>query len=300
MNYKPLVSCTVITYNSSKTVLETLESIKNQTYQNIELIVSDDCSTDSTISLCHDWIERNRERFVRVELITVDKNTGVSGNANRATKACRGEWQKGIAADDKMLADCIENYIDFINNNPEAKIISSFIRVYNDTFDESNCVGRNVVNYRAFFDLSLEEQLKKMACWNRIAAPSIFVNREMKLSLGGYDSSYSFEDYPFFIKVLENGHRFYFMDRETVCYRIHQSISHSKGQLFNYAFMKESRRFHKEKCYKYLNVWQKAGQTLFWGMQALIERVGLNKNSLLMDWFYRLCKKCINSVFCLK
>ena len=45
---KPLVSIIVITYNSAKYVLETLESAKNQTYQNIELIISDDCSNDDT------------------------------------------------------------------------------------------------------------------------------------------------------------------------------------------------------------------------------------------------------------
>ncbi len=52
----PLVSIIVCTYNSSKYVLETLESAKEQTYQNVELIVSDDCSTDNTVELCRKWI----------------------------------------------------------------------------------------------------------------------------------------------------------------------------------------------------------------------------------------------------
>ena len=47
----PLVSIVVATYNSAKTVIETLESIKAQTYDNIELIVSDDCSQDNTIDV---------------------------------------------------------------------------------------------------------------------------------------------------------------------------------------------------------------------------------------------------------
>jgi alpha-1,3-rhamnosyltransferase len=55
-NQKPLVSVVIITYNSSKYVLETLESAKAQTYQNIELIVSDDCSTDDTVEKCREWI----------------------------------------------------------------------------------------------------------------------------------------------------------------------------------------------------------------------------------------------------
>lgn len=71
----PLVSIIVITYNSAKYVLETLESAKAQTYQNIKLIVSDDCSTDNKIEICRKWLEKNKGRFVRTELITVEQNT---------------------------------------------------------------------------------------------------------------------------------------------------------------------------------------------------------------------------------
>ncbi len=60
LDLNPLVSIIVITYNSSKYVLETLESAKAQTYQNIELIVSDDGSTDNTIEICKIWIEKTR------------------------------------------------------------------------------------------------------------------------------------------------------------------------------------------------------------------------------------------------
>ena len=70
----PLVSIIVITYNSAKYVLETLESARYQTYQNIELIVSDDCSVDNTVEICNNWIKKNSNRFARVELITVNKN----------------------------------------------------------------------------------------------------------------------------------------------------------------------------------------------------------------------------------
>ncbi len=71
----------VITYNSSKFVNETLESAKNQSYENIELIVSDDCSTDDTVEICKNCIERNMQRFTRTELLTVKKNTGTSSTA---------------------------------------------------------------------------------------------------------------------------------------------------------------------------------------------------------------------------
>ena len=56
----PLVSVVVITYKSANTILETLESFKQQTYKNIELIVSDDCSPDHTVEVVEEWIKNKR------------------------------------------------------------------------------------------------------------------------------------------------------------------------------------------------------------------------------------------------
>ncbi len=58
-----LVSVLVITYNSEKYVIETLNSIKNQTYNNLELIISDDNSQDNTINLCEHWVNENKSFF---------------------------------------------------------------------------------------------------------------------------------------------------------------------------------------------------------------------------------------------
>ena len=96
---QPLVSIVVITYNSSKYVLETLESAKEQSYQNLELIISDDCSFDDTVAICRNWIAKNKERFVRIELLSVDKNTGIPANCNRGVKVAKGEWVKLIAGE---------------------------------------------------------------------------------------------------------------------------------------------------------------------------------------------------------
>ena len=116
---KPLVSISVIVFNSANTVHETLDSIYAQVYPNIELIISDDCSTDNTVEICRDWIEKNKTRFVRTEVVTVEKNTGVAGNLNRAEAACRGEWIKPIAGDDVLLPNCIQDCIDYMTEHPE-------------------------------------------------------------------------------------------------------------------------------------------------------------------------------------
>ena len=119
---RPEVTVSVITYNSSRTVLQTLESIKSQTYERIRLIISDDCSTDDTIRVCKKWIDRNSTRFVSTEILTTSVNTGVAGNCNRAWDACKSDYLKSIAGDDYLLPDCIDSNISFMLNNPSSVV----------------------------------------------------------------------------------------------------------------------------------------------------------------------------------
>ena len=139
----PSVSIAVVTYNSAKTILETLESIKVQTYPNLELIISDDCSTDHTVSLCREWVEKNKERFDRVELITAEKNTGVSANFNRAEAACQGEWVKPIAGDDLLMPNCIEECVNYAEKHPDAYAIFGRAKAFGASMEECEKWDKN-------------------------------------------------------------------------------------------------------------------------------------------------------------
>ena len=118
----PLASIVVVTFNSAAYVLETLESAKHQTYRNIELIISDDSSTDNTIGICKKWLLNNKNRFVRTKLITVEKNTGVAANCNRGIANSTSDWIKFSAGDDLLLPNCIQDNMDFVINNPDVKV----------------------------------------------------------------------------------------------------------------------------------------------------------------------------------
>lgn len=174
-NKMPLVSVPVITYNSSKTIIETLDSIYNQTYPNIELIVSDDCSPDNTVEICQDWIEEHKERFARVELLTVEKNTGTSGNCNRAEAACQGEWIKSIAGDDILLPNCIQDCIEYVSEHPEAILLFGKMETFGSTEEENNRVAA-YFDY-SFFEMTPEEQLHRLVfIGNCLPAPTSFVH----------------------------------------------------------------------------------------------------------------------------
>ena len=286
-----LVSCIVLAYNSAKTVIETLESTKNQTYKEIELIVSDDASTDDTVKICQEWIERNKERFVRTELITVNKNTGIAENCNRSISAAKGEWVKTIAADDILLPTCIEDFVDFADKNPDAKWMSSYLRVYNETFEEQNCCSTRRVLAANFFSLSAEGQLRELAFEDCITGPSVFFNHEMLSHVGPFDNQYIIEDWPYFLKILENGFKCYLLTKETVGYRIHKSLSNNAdGSIFNYDFEKKVRPFQKDRCWIHLTAKEIITKKIWFLIQDLFQLLNLNKNDGFWNRvYYRIC-----------
>ena len=72
-----LVSVVVLAYRSADTIIETLESIKKQTYPQIELIVTDDCSPDNTVEVVESWMRDNKGCLSDMKLVTTKKNTGL-------------------------------------------------------------------------------------------------------------------------------------------------------------------------------------------------------------------------------
>ena len=247
----PLVSVSVITYNSSETVIDTLESVKAQTYPNIELIISDDGSQDNTVELCQEWIKQNRERFVRVEMLTVEKNTGVAGNLNRAEAICRGEWVKGIAGDDILLPNCVQDCMDYVTEHSDT--IYLFGRCKTFGTDEERCGQIDQMFDYTFFKQNKEEQLHRLIMeGNCLPATTLFYHRERAATLGvNNDERIPFiEDWPKWINLLKEGVRFGFVDKVIVKYRVSET-SLSTGNKKPKAFDESMAVFYQLYIYPY-------------------------------------------------
>lgn len=234
---QPLVSVTVVTYNSSRFVLETLDSIKAQTYPRLELVISDDCSGDDTVELCRDWIRQNGDRFERTAILEVPENTGVSGNCNRAESACRGEWVKLIAGDDLLEADCIESNMHFVSEHPDAGFIFSRIRAFGASEETNRRFSEEIFDY-GFITRPNEEQLHRLIFrMNYIPAATFFYSAAKAREFGMKNDERIplMEDYPKWIDLLRKGARFSFLDKETVRYRLREdSLSTSSEQSERY------------------------------------------------------------------
>lgn len=297
MKKKILVSVVVVSYNAEKTIIETLDSIKEQTYKNIELIISDDCSKDETISICRKWLIENKKYFISSTLFTASVNQGVCKNFNKAIFAAQGEWIKIIAADDKLLPNCIDDYVHFVIKNNKATFVTSVQMNYKNTFTEENCLNSNCIEKNiSVFEKSASEQLKIMAYRIFVNAPTMFFKKSLFELVGGFDEQYVYEDHPFYINILEAGHKIYFMNKPTVCYRIHDSISNSNKKLFNYEFSHCSKKFRINRCCKYYKLNQRISIKWYYGLLDFFEKHGMNRKTQFNESLFVFFKHIISFV----
>src|ERR1035441_9874426 len=93
----PLVSTIVLSYNQSRFVLETLESVKAQTYKATQLIIVDDCSLDDSVATIDHWLQ---ESGIHCEFIRHKKNQGICKSLNEALAVANGKYISMVASDD--------------------------------------------------------------------------------------------------------------------------------------------------------------------------------------------------------
>ena len=121
----PLVSVLISTYNNEQTISDAVESIINQTYRKIEILIMDDSSTDSTSKILNDY----SKKYEHVRVFTNTKNIGLTKSLNILLGKAEGELIARHDADDVSLEDRIsiqvkeilDNYLDFCSTRAYVK-----------------------------------------------------------------------------------------------------------------------------------------------------------------------------------
>ncbi|WP_407535968.1 glycosyltransferase family 2 protein [Cetobacterium somerae] len=241
-----LVSIIVLTYNSEKTIIKTLESIKNQTYKNIEIIITDDGSKDKTLNLVMKWKDENKFESRKIEIIRSVKNTGIPKNCNRGLKKSNGNYIKFIAGDDILLNDCIEKNYNFLIKNKKRICFSKML-----WFTEEN----NEFNFEKIFyfkKLSLkknaEEQYRLMLRNPENIAPTVFFQKSLLKEIQGFDENFIIlEDYPMWLKILKKGIKIEFLNEITVLYRREAgAITSQKNVYINEYLYRDKKLLHNK------------------------------------------------------
>lgn len=107
-----LVSVITPSYNTGRFIADTIESVLKQTYQDFEMIIVDDCSTDNTDDVIKKYLSDNRIKYIKNE-----KQCGAAISRNRAMALAKGKWIAFLDSDDLWKEDKLEKQIKFMKNN---------------------------------------------------------------------------------------------------------------------------------------------------------------------------------------
>ena len=141
-----LVSIITPTYNAEKFIRATIESVQNQTYQNWEMILVDDASTDETVKIIQDFAEKDS----RIKLFKLEKNSGNGFARNIALEKAVGKYIAYLDADDLWFLNKLEKQVEFLKTN-NLPFTFSF---YDCIDEEGNSLKRRV---EAPLNLSYDE-----------------------------------------------------------------------------------------------------------------------------------------------
>ncbi|MBS1651121.1 MAG: glycosyltransferase family 2 protein [Bacteroidetes bacterium] len=128
MYSQPLVSVCVPVYNTEKYIAETILCVLNQSYQNIELIISDNASTDKTVEIINSFND------TRIKLFKNSENIGLVANFSKAFSYANGKYMMFLGADDGMELNTVEKCINIFSLSEEKNIVivNTYINIIND------------------------------------------------------------------------------------------------------------------------------------------------------------------------
>ena len=194
---QPLVSVICLCYNQGRFIEEAIQSVLNQTYPNIQLIIVDDASQDNSAEI----IQRVKEKYLSVETLLLKQNIGNCKAFNKGLRVAKGEFIIDLAADDILLPKRIEVGVrallvagptygvhfsdaDWISEKGE------FLYRQSDRFPHQTIPTGNIYRYliSRFF----------------ICSPTMMYTQEVMNRLGGYDEDLLYEDFDFWIRSSRN------------------------------------------------------------------------------------------------
>ncbi len=136
---KPDVSVIMSVYNGEEYLAEAIESVTNQTFKNWELIVINDCSTDSTSEILAGFVAKDE----RIKVHPNEVNLKLPSSLNKAISLCEGKYIARMDADDICLPERLEKQYEFMEANPDVALSSCrFMTVKNGVYASGGAGGR--------------------------------------------------------------------------------------------------------------------------------------------------------------
>jgi glycosyltransferase involved in cell wall biosynthesis len=182
----PLVSIGMPVYNGENYITEALDSLLAQTYSNVELIISDNASTDSTETICSKYVAADR----RIRYYRNEQNLGAAANYNRVVELAQGKYFKWAAHDDIHGPTLVQRCVEVLEQDESIVLCHTKTTI----IDEH---GRPYLNYLVTLDTMSDQphlRLRELICREHWCYPIFGVFRLNVLKKTALIASYSDSD----------------------------------------------------------------------------------------------------------
>lgn len=183
------VSVLIPLYNAEKYISSTVESVLQQTYEDFEIVIVDDCGTDSSIRIAEEF----RKKDSRIKIIYNDKNRGIAHSRNRGIESCNGKYIAILDNDDIMAPRRLELQIQYLENHQEIGAVGGNAQ----WIDENDKIVRNTISV-----ITDPLQIKMFLNFCNVFNNSEMTFRKSVVVENGLhyeDNCYGMEDYKFWI-----------------------------------------------------------------------------------------------------
>ena len=242
-------------YNHERFIERALESLLSSDYGKIELVISDDASSDQSLRITAEWLARHGRKFARAILIANKKNLGVTANLNRLVENATGEFITILASDDMLATGSIDKQRNFLLSRPSIDFV--FVNCAIIDVDDS-VIKQNVVSLvqskllmiRAYIMLNV--MFNWSVIWSRL-----FCRRRKFKDFGRYIEEHSHEDRWSALKIMNTG-RYAYLQEVGYLYRFRGGEAHPmiSSDVSRRDFHNVERRLHPEsKGLLYLFLW---------------------------------------------
>lgn len=188
-NTTPLVSVVMAAYNSERFIGEAIESILDQSYDNFELIIVNDCSKDNTWNIIKSYSKTDR----RIKIFQNKKNLGGCKTLNKGMLLGKGKYLAVMDNDDISYSRRLEKQVNLLEKNPKIGIVGGGIEI----IDENG-----TIQSKRKYHLKDSEIRKHLFHFSPFAHPLIMVRRSVLEQVGYHDCEYApADDYELYFRI---------------------------------------------------------------------------------------------------
>lgn len=219
-SFQPLVSILVPVYNVENYIHRCLESIINQSYENIEVIIVNDCSKDSSVKIINEILTKSKTNKI-IKIINHDENLGLGGARLTGLKNTTGEWLMFVDGDDYLELDAVKKLVEFANDsNPEMIVFG-----YNIVYSKKTVKVKSDFDYKENYIQGMLLRNKCVAVWNKFYKTSLFIDNNIYPEIGLNQG----EDYAITPRVAEKAKKIIRIDEPLYNYIQYNTTSYTKN-----------------------------------------------------------------------